>query len=598
MTITAVLSAILYVRVSTDEQADSGYSLRQQLEALRAWCKLEGYKILEEVEDPGHSGAYLERPGLDRVRDLVEDGGVAVVVAQDADRITRDPIHRGFLDTEFERFGTRLIALDDWGDDTHEGELLKYMKGWVSKGERLKTAERMRRGLNRKVAEGKVIRGNQAPYGFAYDEHGEALVVSEPEMRVVRRIYRWVAAEGLSLGEVQRRLNGERLPSPTGGKWNRSTVRNLLLAELHRPLSVEEVAASGLVSQEVVRTLDEERIYALWCWNRKKVTRWRERGEDGEYRNRVQNTARPREEWSAVAVDITEAELSRDLVDAAREQLASNERRPPSTRAMRFWQLSGGMLRCAECGNGFAVHTVHQGGKIRPYYRCYTRYNSGLDACTNRRNLRAPELEEAVWEAVLALLSNPHRLLRQYEEHMERQRRQMRGDPDREAQSIVEQLQKLERRRSGYLDLAADGDMDREILRAKLAEVNERSDGLQKALREAQARQDALRQPEINYAHLNSLLLQMNEIDLGITPMESRPKLYKALQLKAHVDADGQVRLSGVFDPDVYMPDLLREANDSISHTAWADGWLAPRPKVPEGTRVVVSMTNAHPYTL
>jgi DNA invertase Pin-like site-specific DNA recombinase len=52
-------------RVSTDEQARSGYSLAQQLEALRAYCEREGYEVLEEVSDPGQSGASLERPGMD-----------------------------------------------------------------------------------------------------------------------------------------------------------------------------------------------------------------------------------------------------------------------------------------------------------------------------------------------------------------------------------------------------------------------------------------------------------------------------------------------------------------------------------------------------
>jgi hypothetical protein len=74
----------------------------------------------------------------------------------------------------------------------------------------------------------------------------------------------------------------------------------------------------------------------------------------------------------------------------------------------------------------------------------------------------------------------------------------MRGDPDRAARDLIGKLQKLETRRSGYLDLAADGDMSREYLRAKLAELNGQRDGLQKALRKAQVRQDALREPEIN----------------------------------------------------------------------------------------------------
>jgi hypothetical protein len=67
--------AILYARVSTDEQARSGYSLAQQLEALRAYAVREGYEVLEEVPDPGQSGASLERLGMDRVRDLLVAGG-------------------------------------------------------------------------------------------------------------------------------------------------------------------------------------------------------------------------------------------------------------------------------------------------------------------------------------------------------------------------------------------------------------------------------------------------------------------------------------------------------------------------------------------
>ena len=79
--------AILYARVSTDEQARSGYSLAQQLEALRQYANREGYEVLEEVSDPGQSGASLERPGMDRVRDLVAVGGVFVVLAHIGERV-------------------------------------------------------------------------------------------------------------------------------------------------------------------------------------------------------------------------------------------------------------------------------------------------------------------------------------------------------------------------------------------------------------------------------------------------------------------------------------------------------------------------------
>src|SRR5215216_5109946 len=97
--------AILYTRVSSAEQAKSGYSLAQQLEALRDYAAREGYKVLEEVSDPGQSGASLERPGMDRVRDLVAADGVSVVLAQDRDRFAREPAYHYLLRKEFEEYG-------------------------------------------------------------------------------------------------------------------------------------------------------------------------------------------------------------------------------------------------------------------------------------------------------------------------------------------------------------------------------------------------------------------------------------------------------------------------------------------------------------
>src|SRR3712207_4680163 len=134
--------AILYARVSTDEQARSGYSLAQQLEALRAYCEREGYKILEEVTDPGQGGASLERPGMDRVRDLVAAGGVSVVLAQDRDRFAREPAYHYLLRREFEEHGTKLKALNDRGDDTPEGQLTDDVLDVLAKFERAKMAER------------------------------------------------------------------------------------------------------------------------------------------------------------------------------------------------------------------------------------------------------------------------------------------------------------------------------------------------------------------------------------------------------------------------------------------------------------------------
>ncbi len=97
---------ILYFRVSSQAQAaEDRYSLPQQLAALREHTQSEGYEVLEEVQDAGYSGASLERPGLDRVRDLVAGGGVSVVFAQDRDRFSREPAYTYLLRREFGETG-------------------------------------------------------------------------------------------------------------------------------------------------------------------------------------------------------------------------------------------------------------------------------------------------------------------------------------------------------------------------------------------------------------------------------------------------------------------------------------------------------------
>jgi hypothetical protein len=222
------------------------------------------------------------------------------------------------------------------------------------------------------------------------------------------------------------------------------------------------------------------------------------------------------------------------------------------------------------------AHRRESGDGFRFYYRCLSRHNG---TCHNTRSTRAEALEEAVWDTTLAILSDPERLLRHYEQHIERERREMRGDPAREVRDLAGRLQKLDHRRSGYLDLAADGDMGREDPRTKLADLDRQRNRLQEALREAQGRLDALREPQINYAHLNSILLQLNRMRLGESSMGDRRRLYQALRLQANVDEKGTVRLSGIFDPDVYLLDVLQDAPDV----------LTPRPQVPEETRVVVT---------
>src|SRR5919202_1765450 len=242
--------AILYARVSTDEQARSGYSLAQQLEALRDYATREGYEVLEEVADPGQSGASLERPGMDRVRDLVAAGGVSVVLAQDRDRVAREPAFHYLLRKEFEEYGTKIRALNDKGDDSPEGQLTDGILDQLAKFKRAKTAERSRRGKLRKAREGKIIATNKINYGFRYTEDREGYEVHEDHMAVVRRIFCMIGAEGSPLYAAKKTLEREGVLAPNGDRyWNTTSIREIVLNDVYKPHTFEQIRE--LVSLEV-----------------------------------------------------------------------------------------------------------------------------------------------------------------------------------------------------------------------------------------------------------------------------------------------------------------------------------------------------------
>jgi site-specific DNA recombinase len=415
----------LYVWVSTEEQA-RGFSLRQQQEALREHARREGWKVVEEVEDAGYSGAYLERPGLDRVRDLVEAGGADVALAQDADRITRDPGHRAFLDEEFEKRGARLVALDDWGDDSHEGELLRYLKGWVSKGERLKTAERTRRGRLRKAREGKVVGDGKPNYGFRLNEARDGYEVDEGEACLVRRVFAMLAS-GSAVNEVVRALRREGFPSTSGGpasSWSHSQIRNVVFSEVYRPHDREELEAlceEGLVARGVLADLDPGARYGVWWFNTRRHARerTRERRADGSYKEAVRREAKDRREW--LAVPVPDAGVPAADVRRARERLAGRSR--PSRAAGRFWELAGGgVLRCGECGGGLRARSVRRPktGKTDFYYTCNAAFRRD-GRCAHATVYPAGAVEREVVVLVDDLLSDPERVTRELDEAIARE---------------------------------------------------------------------------------------------------------------------------------------------------------------------------------
>ena len=534
--------AILYARVSTDEQARSGYSLAQQLEALRAYCEREGYEVLEEVSDPGESGASLERPGMDRVRDLIAAGGVSVVLAQDRDRFSREPAYTYLLRRELEEYGTKMRALNDRGDDNPEGELTDGILDQLAKYEKAKIAERTRRGKLRKAREGKVVATMKPPYGFRYNETRDGLVVHEPEMVVVEKIFR-LAADGRGTKAIQTRLYHENIPSPKGkSSWQRTFIKRLVLSDLYFPHTYGETVE--LVSPEAAATLDPAKEYGIRWWNRvsQKRRQVSEADANGQrcYRKRFTTIKRNREEWVAVPVP---AHLPRPLVEQARTLMAA-QRAPERKHLARGWELRG-LVRCG-CGVLMGTRTTSADGKIYYYYRCSRRNDYKRGIC-EQRSIRAEPVEASVWEFVSSLLQDPKRIRAGMDRLIEQERNSSRGDPEREAQTWAETIAKCARLRSAYQDQQAAGLMTLEELSSKLSDLKEMRMHAERelaALRDSQARVEEV---ELDRDTLLESLSGHIPESLDRLDAEERNTVYRMLRLEVTPTPEGHYKVTGAF---------------------------------------------------
>ncbi len=548
--------AILYARVSTDEQARSGYSLAQQLEALRDCAAKEGYEVLEEISDPGQSGASLARPGLDKLRDLVTAGSVSVVLAQDRDRFAREPAYLYLLREEFAEKGTGLRALNDRGDESPEGQLTDGILDQLAKFERSKTAERTRRGRLRKAREGKVIAGRQANYGFRYNAARDGYTVHEQEMRVVRRIFRMIG-EGTSVNGTKVALEAANVPPPRGVHWQRTFIRACVFDDVYKPYTFEELRA--LVSPQVLAHLDPERSYGIWWYNRRDVQRTRvlDENPDGKrrYVNRTHYAEKPRAEW--IAVPVPNAGVPREDVDRARDALQDNEK--CSSAGRRFWELSGGIFRCAECGRALVAVTALKGPKAYRrrmfYYTCATRRQRGKHACSFSGSINAQKAETAVWSAVSALLTEPERLRRDLEA-MIGQEKETRGDPESEAKAWAATLSEAERKRDKYQEMFAAEVMTLDELKAKLEALNKAREAAKRELAVLADNRERLEAMERDRDLILESYAALVPEALDTLSPEERRKVYVILNLTVEALADGGLKMSGAFGEEPVWEDV------------------------------------------
>ena len=539
--------AILYARVSTDEQARSGYFLAQQLEALREYAVREGYEVLEEVTDPGQSGASLERPGMDRVRDLVAGVDVSVVLAQDRDRFAREPAYHYLLRREFEEQGTKIRALNDRGDESPEGELTDGILDQLGKYERAKIAERTRRGKLKKARSGSIVNAKRTRFGFRATPDGKGYEVDEEQMKVVRRIFHLIGVEKAGIREVIRNLKRATVLSPRGKSiWSQVTVRNVILEDSYKPHTFDQL--KEILSEPVLSTIDPTKTYGVYYFNRDKVVKRQvveETPEGRVYRTKSRTTPKDKSEW--IAIPVPDAGVPRETVDAARAALGANK--PCSKANDKFWELSGGIMRCGDCGRTMAAQVTpykkKDGQKAHyHYYRC-GKARDHRELCSYRKSYRANKAEALIWEMVSGLLKDPERLRIGLEEMIRREKEGLRRNPKGEIEAWINSVSDGDAKRRRYQEMAAEGLMQFGELRERLAELEEEQKIAEREIRALRDKSERIQEMGRDKDALLESLIEITPRRLDEIDPEERHRIYRMIGLKVTSAKDGALRATG-----------------------------------------------------
>ena len=225
------MNAAVYARVSTDLQAEKGYSLQTQVDACTQKAKEMGALTVKTYVDDGYSGSYLERPALEKLRDALDAKLYDMVVIYDQDRLSRNLSHQLLLTEEIEKSGAQLVFVNSEYKRTPEGILFYQIKGAFSSYEREKIRERMMRGKRGKLRQGKAIQ-DSGVYGYDWDAPNSTYVINPAEAAIVQMIYEIYLA-GKSIYTTANTLNERNIPSSSGKPWRYNVVHKILTREMY-----------------------------------------------------------------------------------------------------------------------------------------------------------------------------------------------------------------------------------------------------------------------------------------------------------------------------------------------------------------------------
>lgn len=333
----------IYTRVSTQEQADEGYSLGEQEDRLKLFCEAKGWNVVKVYQDGGFSGGNIERPSLQNMISDIKKHNINLVLVYKLDRLSRSQKDTLYLiEDVFLKNNVAFVSMsENFDTSTPFGKAMIGILSVFAQLEREQIKERMQLGKVARAKDGYFHGGGFIPIGYDYID-GE-LVINEYEAMQVREIYD-LFLKGYPIARIRKILEDKGYTNKYGNWYSESSVRSCLTTPLYR----------GIIT-----------------YNKKQY--------EGKH----------------------EAIVSKELFDKVQNrynELQLNNPNKTGSRKTPFkpTQLLSGLIWCGNCGARYYTHHINaranssvEGGFN--YYACYSRMKC------NKRMIKDPNCKNKSW---------------------------------------------------------------------------------------------------------------------------------------------------------------------------------------------------------
>jgi len=371
------MKAAIYCRVSTDDQEKEGTSLQTQREACLAYCQQKDYQVARQFSET-YSGLTLERPKLIKLRSLIRDSDIDVVLVYCLDRLSRNATHGVILRDDLDKHHVSLESVTEDIDKSPLGEAITYLRGTFAQIEAEKIRERTMRGKLARLKEGKLPHGTgKGIYGYDWNKETGRRTINELESKIVQKIFTMLM-QGISYYKIALELNKAGIKSKSGSLWHPLTIRRIATNESY----------TGKTYSGKTKRISKTKVISI-----------------------------PQEDWFLLP-NVTPQIIPEELFKQTQDMILQVKQSRPIKKNAAY--LFTGFIRCPKCGSPIGGTTLN--GKYR-YYQCRgARPTATRGKICDAGYIKADRLESEVWEKVVEMASSPTTILfRQYEhEHLDR----------------------------------------------------------------------------------------------------------------------------------------------------------------------------------